>query len=154
MVALGVRGNNMALLTEEQVEEILLIIENEVNVEWPETMFEMLCEWNEKQTTQQFELDWSKAPKDAAGALLNLTWLFKDQTGSISYGIAHYDRPAPVITPHPHADIMAKYAEVAARRDDPWVEFEWRDFDKTWRKAGEMISFSSHTEYRYIGDDK
>jgi hypothetical protein len=42
----------MSLLTEEQLKEILLIIEEEVNVEWPCVMLEMLHEWNEKQPPQ------------------------------------------------------------------------------------------------------
>jgi hypothetical protein len=42
----------MSLLTEEQLKEILLIIEEEVNVEWPCSMMEMLHEWNEKQPPQ------------------------------------------------------------------------------------------------------
>jgi hypothetical protein len=39
----------MSLLTKEQLKEILLIIEEEVNVEWPCSMLEMLHKWNEKQ---------------------------------------------------------------------------------------------------------
>ena len=42
----------MSLLTEEQLKEILLIIEEEVNVEWPCSMLEMLHEWNKKQPPQ------------------------------------------------------------------------------------------------------
>jgi hypothetical protein len=42
----------MSLLTKEQLKEILLIIEEEVNVEWPCSMLEMLHKWNEKQLPQ------------------------------------------------------------------------------------------------------
>jgi hypothetical protein len=42
----------MSLLTKEQLKEILLIIEEEVNVEWPCAMLEMLHKWNEKQPPQ------------------------------------------------------------------------------------------------------
>jgi hypothetical protein len=42
----------MSLLTKEQLKEILLIIEEEVNVEWPCSMLEMLHKWNEKQPPQ------------------------------------------------------------------------------------------------------
>jgi hypothetical protein len=48
----------MALLTEEQLKEILLIIEEEVNVEWPCSMMELLHEWNKKQTGIQVNVDW------------------------------------------------------------------------------------------------
>lgn len=150
MVDLGVRGNNMAILTRKQIAEIITIVSNQST---SKDLYSEFCEWNEKQLAQ-FEPDWSKAPKYVVGAALNLAWLTENGNWALGYQIAKYDRPAPVITPHPHAAMMLKYAEVAARRPDPWVEFEWRDFDKTWRKAGEMISFSSHTEYRHVGDEK
>ena len=48
----------MSLLTKEQLKEILLIIEEEVNVEWPCSMMELLHEWNKKQTGIQVNVDW------------------------------------------------------------------------------------------------
>ncbi len=71
MVALEVRGNNMALLTEEQINDILDI----TNVCESSIVVSKLIEWNEKQTTQQFEVDWSKAPEGAKNAVLEFWWL-------------------------------------------------------------------------------
>ena len=62
--------------------------------------------------------------------------------------------PAATVTPHPHAEMMAKYAEVAARRVDPWVEFEVRCGVKDWTRCGGLIGFHPDFEYRHIGDGK
>ena len=149
-MGLGVRGNNMALLTEEQIQDLYLQLDN---VSSKSAMQKVIQEWNEKQTTQQFEPDWSKAPGDATSAVLSLTWVTKG-SWAFGYNIAEYERPAPVITPHPHAEIMMKYAEVAARRVDPWVEFEVRCEVKGWTRCGGFNGFHSDFEYRHIGDDK
>jgi len=141
----------MSLLTEEQIQDLYLQLDN---VSSKSAMQKVIQEWNEKQTTQQFEPDWSKAPDDATSAVLSLTWITK---GSWAFGhnIAEYERPAPVITPHPHAAIMAKYAEVAARRSDPWVEFEFKHkFNENWAVFICHPHFAVDYEYRYIGDDK
>ena len=66
--------------------------------------------------------------------------------------------PAATVTPHPHAEMMAKYAEVAARRVDPWVEFEGKIGDADalilWQPLKYNPAWLDHIEYRYIGDDK
>ena len=58
--------------------------------------------------------------------------------------------------PHPHAEIIAKYAEVAARRCDPWVEFEWTfgvEGSDVWEVCGEVdMRFNDSRRYRHIGD--
>jgi 2-polyprenyl-3-methyl-5-hydroxy-6-metoxy-1,4-benzoquinol methylase len=60
-----------------------------------------------------------------------------------------------VITPHPHAAIMAKYAEVAQRRTDPWVEFEYKHkANKNWISFISYPNFNIDYNYRYIGDNK
>jgi hypothetical protein len=63
------------------------------------------------------------------------------------------------ITPHPHAEIIMKYAEVAQRRVDPWVEFEARltnDHRNTWFKIpdGKFFNLATDFEYRHIGETK
>lgn len=147
----------MALLTQKQIKEILLIIENEVNVEWPDTMLEMLCEWNEKQTTQQIEIDWNDAPKYATKIALRMHWGTESEGSELwspSFDSVTFERPAPVITPHPHAEIMSKYAEVAARRVDPWVEFEFKCEGQGWSYCSGFPRFHITFEYRHIGDNK
>ena len=141
----------MALLNEEQINQLVKMASVTSTTT---SYYENLCEWNEKQQPAAFEPDWSKAPKDATRAMLSLTWVFKEQTWALGHTIAIYDKPEPVITPHPHAEIMAKYAEVAARRPDPWVEFEFKCDGQGWTKSTMLISFYEEFNYRYIGDDK
>lgn len=164
MVALGVRGNNMALLTEEQIQDLYLQLDK---VSSTSAMQKVIQEWNEKQTAQQIEIDWNDAPKNATKAALRLHWVTEDkdlgvERWSASFDSVTFERPAPVITPHPHAALMMKYAEVAARRSDPWVEFEHccDDIDEDyWIQCDAFIGFHSdyfyrHISYRHIGDKK
>ena len=150
MVALGVRGNNMALLTEEQINDLRETIVNEDG-----TILDSIIEWNEKQTTQQIEPDWSKASDNAVSAVVNVTWVDKLGTWLGSHPVVIFERPVSVITPHPHAEIMAKYAEVAARRVDPWVEFEYKAISgDIWEELTSNPSWHTIREYRHIGDNK
>ncbi|MBV5309039.1 hypothetical protein [Chromatium okenii] len=146
----------MALLTKKQIEIITLIA---LNQSTSKDLYDELCEWNEKQTTQQIEVDWNDAPKNATKAALRLHWITEDkESGAVlwsgSLDSVTFERPAPVITPHPHAEIMAKYAEVAARKVDPWVEFEFRVDKREWETPTTGISFHLDFEYRHIGDEK
>ena len=145
----------MSLLTQKQIEEIQKFHNDIGECTFPheECFIKELIEWNEKQTAQ-FEPDWSKAPDDATSAVLSLTWVTK---GSWAFGhnIAEYERPVPVISPHPHAAIMAKYAEVATRRGDPWVEFEYKHkANKNWLSFISYPNFNAEYNYRHIGDAK
>ena len=142
----------MALLTKEQIQDLYLQLDN---VSSTSAMQKVIQEWNEKQTPTQFEPDWSKAPDDATIAVLSLTWVTKG-SWAFGYNIAEYERPKPVIVPHPHAEILAKYAEVAARRSDPWAEFERYNYlNNTWEdKLDDHPSWRPKARYRHIGDDK
>ena len=142
----------MSLLTDRQIADIFDIL----NVCGTSTSAAELMRWNEKQQPlAQFEPDWSKAPKDATSAALDLSWWITEHGNwSNSKRIATYERPEPVITPHPHAALMAKYAEVAARRVDPWVEFEFRVDERGWETPTTDISFYPDFEYRHIGETK
>lgn len=139
----------MSVLTEKQVEELA----NKI-LGYNGTVLFCIREWNEKQTATQFEPDWSKAPKSAIRASVGLTWV-KENGFALGYTLGIYDRPKPVITPHPHAEIIAKYAEVAARRSDPWVEFEWTSEEASyvWRKHTCSPIFKDTNQYRHIGED-
>ena len=153
----------MSLLTEEQIQDLYLQLDN---VSSTSAMQKVIQEWNEKQTAQQIEIDWNDAPKNATKVALRLHWGTEDkdlggERWYASYDSVTFERPAPVITPHPHAEIMAKYAEVAARRVDPWVEFEFkRKFNENWAVYENWAVFIFHPhfavdyEYRYIGDKK
>lgn len=141
----------MSLLTEEQINDILDI----ANVCSSSTSAKKLIEWNEKQQpSTQFEPDWDNAPEKAVQAVVNSFWV--DKNGD-TFGVykTYYERPAPVITPHPHAGIIMKYAEVAQRRTNPWVEFEIKDpVTRAWTALNIPITFFEECEYRYTGDDK
>ena len=140
----------MALLTEEQINDILDI----TNVCFSSSSAKKLLEWNEKQPSTQFEPDWSTAPEKATHAVVNSFWV--DANGD-TFGVykTYYDRPTPVITPHPHAVLMSKYAEVAQRRRDPWVEFQvYSDPFSYWVTLEAPTFFDSVQRYRHIGDDK
>jgi hypothetical protein len=100
----------------------------------------------------QVDLDWSKAPECADRAEINFYWASED-TWRFCFRIAKYHRPEPVITPHPHAEMIAKYAEVAQRRVDPWVEFEV-NLDNNWEKIMGNPAWLDYREYRYIGETK
>ena len=144
----------MALLTEEQINDILDI----ANVCSSSTSAKKLIEWNKKQTAQQIEVDWNDAPKHATKAMLRLHWVTEtlgSELWSTAFDSVTFERPAPVITPHPHAELIAKFAEVAARRVDPWMEFEYKNsVSGNWEKTISTISFFHDAEYRYIGDNK
>jgi hypothetical protein len=143
----------MSLLTEKQIEEIIDIATQQS--EFAEILKLKLDHWNSNQTAQ-FEPDWSNAPEKATQTVVNSFWV--DANGD-TFGVykTYYDRPKPVITPHPHASLMTKYAEVAQRRRDPWVEFEHKcdDLDDSyWIQCDMFIGFHADYFYRHIGDDK
>jgi hypothetical protein len=147
----------MALLTEEQVEDVMAMFDCYASGRYKKSFEYDFGEWNTKQTTQQIGVDWNDAPKNATKAALRLHWITESE-GSVlwshSFCSVTFERPAPVITPHPHAEIMAKYAEVAARRVDPWSEFDVKFEYGNWDRCTKCISFSLGGIYRYIGDDK
>lgn len=142
----------MALLNEEQIKQLLKMASVTSTAK---SYHENLCEWNEKQQPAQFEPDWSNAPDYAVGAAISLAWVTESGNWEFGGNIARFDKPAPAVTPHPHAEMMAKYAEVAARRVDPWVEFEFKNkFNGNWITFNGNPKFAVHYEYRHIGDDK
>ena len=139
----------MSLLTEKQIVELVEM------ASVPIYLYDKICEWNEKQTTQQIEPDWSKASDDAVSAVVHVTWVNKLGTWLGSNPVVIFERPATVITPHPHVELMMKYAEVSTRRDDPWVEFEiYSEYFEKWFALQVPTFFESTLKYRHIGDDK
>jgi hypothetical protein len=143
----------MSLLTNEQIAELIGIASNQST---SMDLYEEFHEWNKKQTGVQVNVDWGKAPECAERVEVNFYWVGED-TWRFCFQIAKYDRPKPVITPHPHAEMIMKYAEVAQRRDDPWVEFEVRHTyapSNSWFKmdTNRWISSSPDFEYRHIGE--
>ena len=141
----------MSLLTERQIADILDIL----NVCGTTTQARDLEQWNEKQQPAQplaqFKPDWSKYPKNAEYLALKEVW-YDQSKNEIGFEIKlAYEKP---ITQHPHAVLIAKYAEVAARRVDPWVEFEFRVDERGWETPTTDISFYPDFEYRHIGETK
>lgn len=142
----------MALLNEEQIKQLVKMASVTSTAK---SYHENLCEWNEKQQPAQFEPDWSNAPDYAVGAAISLAWVTESGNWGFGGNIARFDKPAPAVTPHPHAELIAKFAEVAARRVDPWMEFEYKNsVSGNWEKTISTISFFHDAEYRYIGDNK
>lgn len=142
----------MSLLTKQQIADILWMSWDHGHFEWNGFKWDLI-EWNEKQTAQ-IEIDWGKAPDNVVSAVTHLAWIDEDGYMLPGYEIATFERP---VTPHPHAEIMMKYAEVAARRVDPWVEFEHKcdDLDDSyWIRCGMCIGFHADYFYRHIGDAK
>ena len=141
----------MSLLTEEQVKELA-----NLHIVWRDdrthefSYFHYLKEWNDKQTGIQVKVNWELAPKEATSADIKLQWRGIEQSWAFEAVFANIPRP---ITPHPHAEIIAKYAEVAARRCDPWVEFELFDrINDTWANCKCAMAFDPMKTYRHIGD--
>lgn len=139
----------MSLLTKKQIAEIIEMATQQA--EFAEILKLKLDHWNSNQTAQ-FEPDWSKAPEGTDSVIIKSYWV-GEGTYAFGQSIAKYDRPTPVIAPHPHAKIIMKYAEAAQRRIDPWVEFEIKDSDTgVWTSLNIPITFFEECEYRHIGD--
>ena len=148
----------MALLNEEQIKDVMAMFDCYASGRYKKSFEYDFGEWNKKQTTQQVAIDWNDAPKNATKVALRMHWVTESEGSELwspSFGSVTFERPAPVITPHPHAELIAKFAEVAARRVDPWMEFEYKNsVSGNWEKTISTISFFHDAEYRYIGDDK
>jgi hypothetical protein len=127
---------------------------------------DVIDDWNEKQsielevTPNQFiGLDvtpfWEKAPTGAIKAAFSMCWYDENYNLLLSDIFEEFSKP---ITPHPHAEMIMKYAEVAARRIDPWVEFEYEDCgqdDDYWSSCDVELRFLvDGRRYRHIGETK
>jgi hypothetical protein len=145
----------MSLLTNEQIEELVGITSN---LSRNQDLFIEFFDWNEKQTGTQINVNWDDAPKFAGKAVLRLHWVTGSKGSELwtaSEDAITLERPEPVIAPHPHAEMIMKYAEVAQRRADPWKEFEYKsDYTNNWIKFGSEFCFDSHCKYRHIGETK
>lgn len=140
----------MALLTEKQLMELANIC---IKSQDSNQLINSIKTWNEKQEPVYFfEPDWDKSPTDAKKASLELHWIDSNGNKFACDVVEQFDKP---ITPHPHAKLILKYAEVAARRCDPWVEFEWTSEEASyvWRKHNCSPIFKETNQYRYIGDE-
>lgn len=101
------------------------------------------------------QIDWNDAPEQAASAEISLEWYDKHGHLILTDILAEFTKP---ITAHPHAEIIAKYAEVASRRIDPWVEFEITFSEdneyEDWERCDCEIRFLVDSRrYRHIGDN-
>lgn len=140
----------MSLLTEEQIAELAKRIQSHA---LGKSVAEVIHEWSSEYTAR-FKPDWNKAPKDANYWQIRETWHDKEGNQLAKGGfLAQRTRPEWAITSHPHLALIKKYAEVAERRVDPYVEFEFREDDnKEWKKLTDKISFYIDCQYRYIGE--
>ncbi len=149
-----VRGYNMSLLTEEQIAELACIASNQST---SKDLYQEICEWNEKQDDlcgflQCYEPKWLDLSKNVKKMDIKVNF-YADNENILEALIVTHHRPEPVITPHPHAETLAKYAEVAARRIDPWMEFEY-EFRGQWKRLNDHPMWGHNIEYRHIGETK
>jgi len=138
----------MNLLNTKQIAELVTIASNQST---SKDLHDEFDEWNKKQRSF-IEPNWNRLPSKIKYCHLR-HYYFDDIGNEIDFEfIINFERPA---TPHPHAALMAKYAEVAARRVDPWVEFQVYSYPFSyWVTLETPTFFDSVQRYRYIGDDK
>jgi hypothetical protein len=79
----------MSLLTNEQIAELIGIASNQST---SRDLHDEFHEWNDRQTTQQFEIDWSKAPRGAEEAVLELHWLDRNGDKFAWDMFGHFER--------------------------------------------------------------
>jgi hypothetical protein len=138
----------MSLLTNEQIAELVGIASNQSTSKDLHSEFH---EWNEKQIPSiEFEPDWGNVPSNITRVYLDAVWFNSEMKEIERTTICCWDKP---ITPHPHAEMIMKYAEVAARRVDPWVEFEWYHIGE-WRPLTSWPTWGINAQYRHIGETK
>ncbi|MDE9437805.1 hypothetical protein KKI95_18170 [Xenorhabdus bovienii] len=84
----------------------------------------------------------------------NRIYEFTEENGSIHLiinGVHIATPPATVIAvyPHPHAGLIAKYAELAFENEEPWRGFQYRTnaFDD-WRDCSPLLTFNPNWEFR------
>lgn len=66
--------------------------------------------------------------------------------GTVTHRTSHTVHP--VCTPHPHADLMLKYAQIAQYDDKPWEQFEFLNSHNQWVPFMMHIDWSSKRGYR------
>jgi hypothetical protein len=149
----------MSLLTNEQIAELVGIASNQST---SKDLYEEFHDWNEKKTKmdelcgflQCYEPEWVDLHKNVKRMDIKVNF-YGDNENILETLIVTRHRPEPVITPHPHAEIIMKYAEVAQRRIDPWVEFEIFGADgEQWVTSKSHLQFHACCKYRYIGETK
>ena len=150
----------MSILTNKQINEIVNFSSISRDVR---DMFENeLRTWNETQEEIDFsnyKLDWENIPDEVENIEVSIDmWSeFQEEYIGVLKKIK-FHRPKQSAHPqsaHPQAAMIAKYAEVAARRSDPWVEFE-RCLPNTylWHKIDCDFTFLANLDYRHIGEAK
>jgi hypothetical protein len=141
----------MSLLTEKQIDEIIDMATHQD--EFARILKLKFDNWNENQP-DQFEPNWDEIPEEVVEVQMKIDWLRPD-TGDYyeePFFIKIYKRP---LRAHTHAQIMMKYAEVAARRIDPWTEFEvFMIDDQEWVSNNGPLYFIDNCQYRHIGETK
>lgn len=131
----------MKLLTDKQIGQILDMCNcaNSTHVR------NALSDWNNKQAP--VGTDWEIAPADAVRVKYELTW-YDSNNKMIRNG--HFHTAVKELTPYVHSEMLAKYAEVAARRSDPWVEFQWRSTGQgDWSRCIQPMRFYASYQYRH-----
>jgi hypothetical protein len=149
----------MSLLTEEQIAELACIASNQST---SKDLYQEFCKWNEKQDDlcgflQCYEPKWLDLYKNVKKMDIKVNF-YGDNENILETLIVSHHRPEPVITPHPHAEMIMKYAEVAQRRVDPWVEFQitFDEDDDCWSSCVDELRFlvNGGRRYRHIGETK
>ena len=138
----------MSLLTAEQIHDLCQRLSNDSNRVATLTCIRL---WNDK-LPSPIEPNWKSLPSKVKYCHLRQYHLDANGNEIDWQFIISHARP---VAAHPHAEVMAKYAEVAARRVDPWVEFQvYKTFFSQWVTLETPTFFDTNQQYRYIGDDK
>jgi hypothetical protein len=138
----------MSLLTNEQIDEIIDMATQQD--EFAKILKLKFDHWNKNQ--HPFNVNWDDAPNHAKIASIRIHWLTEINAGwSTTTEIISFYRP---IVAHPHAEIMAKYAEVAARCTHPWVEFDVKFEYGDWGRLNDHPTWNESIRYRHIGETK
>lgn len=145
----------MSILTNKQINEIVNFSSISRDVR---DMFENeLRTWNETQEEIDFsnyKPDWKNIPDEVENIEVSIDMWSEFQEEYIGV-LKKFKFHRPKQSAHPHAAMIAKYAEVAARRSDPWVEFErYLPQANQWHKMDCDFTFIANLDYRHIGEAK
>jgi hypothetical protein len=139
----------MSKLTEEQIKEI-----EDMWSALSENWQQSLRRWNalQPQSDEFFKIPWQDAPAGVDD--VEIGYRFGDRKGNhydIEYLYLKIPERFKKPVAHRHAPLMAKYAEVAARRPDPWIEFGYFYEGEKVRFEEEVIFYETD-DYEYLGE--
>ena len=146
----------MSLLPQKVYNDIVeLVINNVTDVSDRSDLLFDLHHWNESQRRLElstYNPDWKSLPDDIKEVVIKIEFhgdrypINKDE----KFVFKRPEHPKP----HIHAEMIAKYAQAAARRSDPWLEFKCRCVGDTyWVPLTKTPSFKEGVEYLWLNEN-